>query len=352
MATLSFNHIGVLGLCAAVPKHKIDNYKYTQNFSSEDVAEVVSKIGVEERRFAPDGMCASDLSYAAAEQLILDLNIEKSEIDLVVFVSQTADYRMPATSILLQNKLKLGKQTAAFDIGLGCSGFVYGLSIVFSLINSGGFKNALLLNGETRSRVYSPKDRKTAFLFGDGGTAVLISKNEKFETSTFDLNSDGSLGDLIKMEHGGYRNPTTVDSLSEKVIDEHGNMRSGEHGYMNGPEVFNFVIREIPRSIKNLMKLANKDESLIDYFVFHQANSFMNNYLADKMKLPKEKCPSNIKNFGNTSSVSIPLAIATELKDKLQGPKTLFLSGFGVGMSWGNAIVSFEDCLISNLVEI
>jgi 3-oxoacyl-[acyl-carrier-protein] synthase-3 len=126
MATLSFNNIGILGLCAAVPLNKIDNFKQTQNFSSEDVAEVVSKIGVEERRFAPEGMCASDLCYAAAEQLIQDLNIDKSDIDLVVFVSQTADYRMPATSILLQNKLKLSKQTAAFDIGLGCSGFVVG----------------------------------------------------------------------------------------------------------------------------------------------------------------------------------------------------------------------------------
>lgn len=352
MATLSFNNIGVLGICAAVPKNKIDNYKYTQNFSSEDVAEVVGKIGVEERRFAPEGMCSSDLCYAAAEQLIQDLNIDKSDIDLVVFVSQTADYRMPATSILLQNKLKLSKQTAAFDIGLGCSGFVYGMSIVYSLVNSGGFKNALLLNGETRSRVYSPKDRKTAFLFGDAGTAALISKHEKFGKSTFDLNSDGSLGDLIKMDHGGYRNPTTSDSLSEKVIDEHGNMRSGEHGYMNGPEVFNFVLREIPKSIKKLLKLAEIDESKIDYFVFHQANTFMNEYLADKLKLPKEKCPSNIKNFGNTSSVSIPLAISTELKEKLNGSKKLFLSGFGVGMSWANAIVSFEDCMVSELVEI
>jgi 3-oxoacyl-[acyl-carrier-protein] synthase-3 len=220
------------------------------------------------------------------------------------------------------------------------------------MVNSGGFKNALLLNGETRSRVYSPKDRKTAFLFGDAGTAALISKNEKFGESTFDLNSDGSLGDLIKMDHGGYRNPTTHESSEEKVIDEYGNIRSGEHGYMNGPEVFNFVLREIPRSVKNLLKLAERDESSIDYFVFHQANTFMNNYLADKMKLPKEKCPSNIKAFGNTSSVSIPLAIATELKDKLHGSKTLFLSGFGVGMSWANAIVSFQDCKISPLVEI
>ena len=352
MATLSFNHIGIIGLCAAVPFNKINNLKHTQNFSSEDVAEVVDKIGVEERRFAPEGMCSSDLCYAAAEQLIADLNIEKSEIDLVVFVSQTADYRMPATAILLQNKLKLGKHTAAFDIGLGCSGFVYGLSIVYSLINAGGFRKALLLNGETRSRVYSPKDRKTAFLFGDAGTAVLISKHGKFGKSIFDLNSDGSLGDLIKMDHGGYRNPTTLESLSEKVIDEHGNMRSGEHGYMNGPEVFNFVIREIPRSVKNLLKQAERDESSIDYFVFHQANTFMNNYLAEKMKLPKDKCPTNIKAFGNTSSVSIPLAIATELKNKLEGSKTLFLSGFGVGMSWANAVVSFEDCQISNLVEI
>jgi 3-oxoacyl-[acyl-carrier-protein] synthase-3 len=136
MADLSFKNIGITGLAAAVPKNTIDNYNYTQFFNKEDVKDIVDKVGIKERRFAPEGMCASDLCFAAAEKLISDMNIDKSEIDLLIFISQTPDYRMPATSILLQNRLGLGKHTAAFDISLGCSAFVYGLSVVYGLMQS------------------------------------------------------------------------------------------------------------------------------------------------------------------------------------------------------------------------
>lgn len=352
MANLSFNNIGISGLAAAVPKNIIDNYSYTEFFAKEDVKEIVDKVGIKERRFAPEGMCASDLCYAAAEQLISDLKINKDEIDLLVFVSQTPDYRMPATSIILQHRLGLGKHTAAFDISLGCSAFVYGLSVVYGLMQSGGFRKALLLDGETRSRVYSPKDRKTAFLFGDGGVAALIERNEKFGNSYFSLNSDGSLSDLIKMDAGGYRNPSSVESLTEKVVDEYGNIRTDEHGYMNGADVFNFVLNEIPKNFKSVLEQSGNTNESIDYNIFHQANDYMNNYLAKKLKLDAKKVPSCIAQFGNTSSVSIPLTIGSQLQNNLNGHKKLMLCGFGVGMSWATAQINVEDCHISNLVEI
>lgn len=352
MPQLSFHNVGISGLAAAVPKNTIENYNYTEHFDSKSVKELVDKVGIKERRFAPTGMCSSDLCFAAAEQLIADMKIDKSEIDLLVFISQTPDYRMPATSITLQERLGLGKQTAAFDISLGCSAFVYGLSVVYALMQTGGFRKALLLDGETRSRIYSPKDRKTAFLFGDGGVAAIIEKNDKYGASHFSLNSDGSLSDLIKVDAGGYRNPTSEETLKEKVVDEHGNIRSDEHGYMNGPDVFNFAIREVPKDFKRVLDVANLDVSDLDYAVFHQANDYMNGYLAKKLKLKAEQVPSCIENFGNTSSVSIPLTIVTQLQNKFISPKKVVLSGFGVGMSWATAFLTIDNCYISNLVEI
>lgn len=352
MANLSFSNIGITGLAAAVPKNTIDNYKYTQFFDEEDVKEIVDKVGIKERRFAPEDMCASDLCFAAAEQLIQDMKINKEEIDLLIFVSQTPDYKMPATSIMLQHRLGLGKHVAAFDISLGCSAFVYGLSVVYGLMQSGGFRKALLLDGETRSKVYSPKDRKTAFLFGDGGVAALIERDEKFGKSFFSLNSDGSLSHLIKMDAGGYRNPSSIETLTEKVVDEHGNIRTDEHGYMNGADVFNFVLSEIPKNFKSILEASGNTNETIDFNMFHQANDYMNAYLAKKLKLESDKVPSCIAQFGNTSSVSIPLTIASQLQNKLKGHKKLMLCGFGVGMSWATAQINLQDCFISDLVEL
>ncbi|MEN7551147.1 ketoacyl-ACP synthase III [Rapidithrix thailandica] len=352
MAFLEFQNIGITGIAAAVPKTVINNYEYTAHFNKEDVKEIVEKTGIEERRFVDEHTCSSDLCFAAAEKLFSDMEIDKSEIDLLVFVSQTPDYRMPATAVILQHKLDLPSTTIAFDLSLGCSGFVYGLSVVYSFMQQNGLRKALLLDGETRSRVYSPKDRKTAFLFGDGGIAALIEKDKKFGDSFFSLNSDGSRESLIKINAGGYRNPSSVDTLKEKVIDEYGNIRSEEHGYMNGADVFNFVIREIPKNIKALSSHAKVDLSVIDYFVFHQANSYMNGYLQKKMKITAAKAPISIAKFGNTSSVSIPLTIVSELQNKLQERKQLLLCGFGVGMSWATAIINTEDCHISDITEV
>jgi 3-oxoacyl-[acyl-carrier-protein] synthase-3 len=352
MALLKFSGIGIRGISATVPKQVINNYEYTEHFPKEDVKEIVDKIGIYERRFATEDICSSDLCFDAANRLLNDLEIDRSEIDLLVFVSQTGDYRMPASSIILQNRLGLSKSTMAFDLNLGCSGFVYGLSAVYSIMQQVGFRKALLLDGETRSRIYSPKDRKTAFLFGDGGIAALIDKSENYGDSFFNLGSDGSKESLIKVNAGGYRHPSTIETLKEKVVDEYGNIRSEEHGYINGADVFNFVLQEIPKNIKQLLTHANKASEEMDYFLFHQANSYMNEYLRNKLKLNIEKVPSSIEIFGNTSSVSIPLTIVSKLKNKLSGTNQLLLSGFGVGMSWASAIIQTNNCYIGDINEI
>lgn len=352
MSFLKYEGIGISAMAAAVPKRIINNYEYTEFFPADQVKEVVDKVGVYERRFADENTCSSDLCFAAAEKLIADNGVDRSEIDLLVFISQTPDYRMPATSIILQHRLGLPNSCIAFDINLGCSAFLYGLSVVYGMMSNGNIRKALILDGETRSKVYSPKDRRSAFIFGDGGIAALIEKDNKFGVSYFSLNSDGSRSDLIMIKGGGYRNMSSVETLKEKVVDEYGNIRSDEQGYMNGADVFNFVIREIPRDIKKTLEYSNCTTEQLDYIVFHQANNFINAYIAKKMKLDTSKIPSTIAKYGNTSSVSVPLTIVSELKDKLNGNRKLLLSAFGVGMTWATGIIPFADCQISEIVEV
>lgn len=352
MGILSFSNVGISGIAAAVPRQVIKNYEYDLYFKKEDIKEVVDKIGVKERRFADENTCSSDLCFAAAEKLLNGMLVDRDEIDLLIFISQTPDYRMPATSVLLQERLKLSTSTISFDINLGCSAFLYGLTIAFSMITAGGIRKALILDGETRSKVYSQKDRKTGFLFGDGGVAALIEKGEKFGKSWFSLNSDGSRESLIKIPAGGYRKMSSLETVTEKVVDEYGNIRSEEQGYMNGADVFNFVIREVPRDFNRLLEYSGTNVNMIDYFIFHQANSYINSFLAKKLKLPEDKIPSTIEKFGNTSSVSIPLTIVSELANDLSLHKRLLLSGFGVGLTWGTAVIEVDGCYVGEIVEV
>lgn len=352
MANLSFDGVTISGMAGAVPSNVINNREYTQHFDKEAVGEIIDKTGVEQRRISNDKTTASDLCFAAANKLFSDLEIDKLEIDVLLFVSQTPDYRMPATSIVLQGRLGLPKTTAAFDISLGCSGFVYALSTAYAYAQQQGINKVLLLDGETRSKVYHPKDRKTGFIFGDAGIAAIIEKDQNVGTSFFSLNSDGLLFDLIKIDAGGYRQPSTPQTLKEKVVDKFGNIRTDEHGHMNGADVFNFVLREIPRNIKQTLTFAKTSIENFDYYVFHQANKFMNDYLVKKLKLDKNKVPATISKYGNTSSVSIPITIVDQLVGKTQGKKKLLLCGFGVGMSWATACIETNNMNISEIVEV
>lgn len=352
MAFLQYEGVGIAAMSAAVPKRVIINREYTDVFSKEEANEIVDKTGIEQRRFADEKTCSSDLCFAAAEKLFADNDIKREDIELLVFISQTPDYRMPATSVTLQHRLRLPNNTIAFDINLGCSAFLYGLSVVYGMMERSNLKKALILDGETRSKVYSPRDRRSAFLFGDGGVAALIERNPKYGKSTFSLNSDGSRADLIMIPAGGYRKMSSAETVVEKVVDEYGNMRSEEQGYMRGGDVFNFVIREIPRDIKNTLAFAGNTMDDFDFIVFHQANNFINSYIMNKMKMDAEKIPSTIAKFGNTSSVSVPLTIVSEMKGKLDGKKEVLMSAFGVGMTWATAIVPFVDCIISDIVEV
>jgi len=352
MAFLKFESVGIKGLAACVPANKVINRNYTEIFSADEAELIVEKTGIEERRFALPGTTASDLCFEAANNLLDELKVDRSEIDALLFVSQTADYRMPASAIILQDRLKLSKNTLAFDINIGCSGYVYGLSVAFMYAQQEHIRKVLLLVGETRSRVYSPKDRTTAFLFGDGGTATLIEKNKGLGVSNFLMGSDGSRQNLIKIDAGGYRNPSSFDTLKEKITDVYGNIRSAEHGYMKGSDVFSFVLREIPGNIKTLLRRAEYDWEDLDKFFFHQANKFMNDYLVKKLGVKVEKAPQSLQKYGNTSSVSIPLNVVDHYGGQRIENEAWLFSGFGVGMSWASAIIQARDIKVLPIIEV
>ncbi len=352
MAFFVHEGVAIKALTAAVPKQVFDNLSDNPHFSQEDAQAIVEKTGIYQRRVAEDGVCASDLCFAAAQQLLDENGVDRGEIDLLIFISQTPDYRMPATSIILQHRLGLPKSCAAFDVNLGCSGFVVGLNLAFAMAKQESIRKVLLLNGETRTRAYSQKDRKTGFLFGDAGSACLIEKSGDESKSYFLIDSDGEKNDYIKIKSGGYRNPSSCESLQERVFED-GSIRTDEQGYMDGNGVFEFVIIEVPRQIRKLYKQTEYTKEDIDYFVFHQANRFMNEHLIKKMKLDPGKAPFCLDKYGNTSSVSIPLTIVSELQpDFVNKSKKMLISGFGVGLSLGSAILDMNDVKIGTLLEI
>lgn len=347
MAFLEIKNVRIAGISAGVPKRicKTEDANFT-GYTAEDFA---NETGVKEARRSPT-LCTSDLCYAAAEKLISDLGWNKKEIEALVFVSQTADYILPATACILQDRLGLSKDCFAQDISLGCSGWVHGLATVAGLMQTGCIKKALLLCGDAKARI-STKTSKTASLFGAAGTATALDFSEG-KTLQFHFGTDGSGFDAIITPDGGSRGGIDKEKSFE-LYDFEGKMTNRLNAVMKGMDVFSFGISTVPKSIKKCAEHFSFDYLSSDYFVFHQANKKMNDFIAKKLKLPSEKVPISLDEFGNTSSASIPLTIVTRLKGKLsEENKKLLCCGFGVGLSWGT--VGFEtdkNIVISDLVE-
>lgn len=351
MALFQINNIEIKGLAACVPKTilRTEDYDY---ISEQERKLFTLGTGIQERRVVNENTCTSDLCYSAAKKLLQDTKTEIDKIDVLIFVSQSPDYYLPATSIILQEKLGLKKSTIAFDINLGCSGYIYGLAVISNLLSLPSFNNALLLCGDTSSFSTSNTDKSTYPLFGDAGTATLLTKKEKANPLFFNLQSDGSGWESIIIRGGGTRNRYKEGILDKKVI-EPGIERNLCNLELDGVEVFNFSLREVKPNVIDLLDFAKIGLEHIDYVVMHQANKLMNESVRKKLKVEKEKVPYSIDRFGNTSSASIPLTMVTELRNVLtKDYKQLLLSGFGVGYSWGSVILTTNKIVVSELVEI
>ena len=349
MAILRYNEIGIAAMAACVPPIIESNRDLSYFMSEEEIQKAIQNIGIEERRIAGQNVCASDLCFKAAEKLLVDNEIDKSTVDALIFVSQTAYYHQPATAPILQQRLGLSKDTLSFDINLACSGYVYGLSAAYAYASQPGINRVLLLVGETMSKIVSRYDKVNTPLFGDAGTATLIEKGN-YGDSVFSLHSDGSGYEVMMIPDGGFRNPSCCDSFVDEV-DANGDRRNREQFRMDGMAVFNFGMNVEPRDIKNLLDEAGLDLSQLDLLIYHQANKFMTDFFTKWLKFDKAKTPYSIKKFGNTSSASIPLTIVTELHDGYPERKNVILSGFGAGLSWGSVLLSLKKCAISELIE-
>lgn len=344
MAFLVFKDMRIAGFSAGVPKHIAQN----NVVSSKDyeAADFVATTGVKERRLG--NFTTSDLCYEAAERLIDDLQWNKEEIGAIVFVSQTADYILPATACILQDRLGLSKECYALDIALGCSGWVYGLSVVAGLLSKEGITKALLLAGDAKKRAEAESDP----LFGHAGTVTAVEFCEGATGFKFHVGTDGSGFDAIITPDGGARNQFTEDSL-KLVQGIDGVMRHRLQTVMKGMDVFAFGITTVPKTVKKLLEKYQKGIDSIDYFIFHQANKMMNEKIRKKLKLSEVKVPYCMQEFGNTSSASIPLTIVTQIAESTRTSCLHFLAcGFGVGLSWATVLFDTDHIVISNLVEL
>lgn len=347
MATITYHNVGIKAVSACVPPKIAYNRDLNAIMAQAEVDKIINSVGIHERHICEADVCASDLCYKAAKRLMEDNDVDPQSIDVLLFISQTSDYRIPATSCILQHRLNLPKSCACMDLSLACSGYVYALSAAFAYASMDGVGRVLLLDGETFSKIVNPRDKVNAPLYGDAGTATLIEKGD-YKDSVFILNTDGSGENSVKIP-AGMRNPVTIDSLKEKER-ENNNIRTDMEVYMDGMDVFNFAISVVPKSIKEIAKAAQAELSDIDYLLFHQSNRFMTDFFVKRLKFDEKKVPYSISKYGNTSSASIPLTIVSELEHKMEGEKQVIMCGFGAGLSWGTALIHYRDCRISPIM--
>ena len=350
MAIFSISGIAVRGISAAVPTQSEDN-ESLDLIPDRERSAFVEQTGIRYRRVAPAGMTASDLCISSAEPLLAKLNWSPTDIDVLIFISQTPDYLIPNTASVIHHRLGMSKKCIALDINLGCSGYVYGLSVIGSLLRNMPGGKGLLLVGDCSTSVISRKDKSTWPLFSDAGSATALECADD-DVWHFNLQSDGSGYQDIMINDGGHRSPFTAASLTPHEYAP-GISRNGLEMKLDGINVFNFALREVTPNVQELLSAVDIPQSSVDYFVLHQGNKLMLECIRKKLKEDTNKFPYSLYHFGNTSSASIPVTIVTELQIKLTGRRAnLLLSGFGVGLSWGSVLLSLNNAIILPLVEV
>lgn len=319
-------------IACAVPDNKVTIDSLSKVFGTNVTSRFTESTGiVETYRVLPE-QTASDLAFVAGDELIKKTGVEKSRIGAMVVVTQSPDYRRPSNASVLQKRLELPIECACMEINLGCSGFIYGLQSAMSLMNSSDIEYALLLLGETATKIVNPNDKSIAMLYGDAGAAVLLKRKEN-ETSQTILKSDGNRFKAIILPAGGFRD---MNPGGERFKCMDGVERSLYDVYMDGASVFSFSISDVPETIKEYFELTGSKLDDFDSFLFHQANLFIVKQLIRKLKLPKEKVPVSLDRFGNTGGLSIPLTLCDAYgeEDEDRVINTL-MCGFGIGLSWG-----------------
>jgi 3-oxoacyl-[acyl-carrier-protein] synthase-3 len=354
MAFLDIKNVQMRGIAACVPSRVEENRDYSL-LKEGEIKKYIDTTGVERRHCAiHDGsICTSDLCQKAAEQLLIDLKWDKSEIDMILFVSHTTDYRLPATACVLQDKMGLSTDCLAYDITLGCSGFLVGLGNIGSIMAGGNIKKALLMVGNTQSEYANYEDKSMYFLLGDAGTVTALEYDANAGTTmSFNYMTDGSGRHSVIVPDGGSRNPVTPKSFELESYPD-GAKRTRLNERMDGADVFSFAIKNVPKNFRALVEKKGINTENVDYFLIHQASKFLFEKLRKKIKAPIEKTPTNIKEFGNTSGATIPLLMVTELHQELQSKSLeLAMTAIGVGYSVASGYVKTEKMVCSDLMYL
>lgn len=336
--------IRIAGISGALPGKKVDNTEYASVFDEDTVRKTIESTGVQSTYHSVEKQTASDLAYVAADNLLKTKNIDPSEIGILLFVCAHHDYIAPATAFVLQKQLGIPEDSIVYDINLGCSGFIYGLQTGASMLLTSDTRKALILFGDSSSRVVSPDDT-SRLLFGDSGAAVLLEKTaDESDIMTFGLKSDGTRYNEIYVPAGGFRHPNGSHELK---MEEDGHKRSDYHSHMNGTNVFVFSVTDVPDLVREFMADRSITPDDVDMLFMHQPNLFIIKNLLKKLKFPAQKAPMTIDKYGNTSAVSIPITMCDRYGEDKDGKKNVLMLGFGIGLSWGAAYaaVDTEDIL-------
>lgn len=349
MAFLEIKNVKIAGIAACVPPKRVDNMDSDLVEDKRELEKYIETTGVRYRYIAEDGICSSDLCKTAADKLIEEMGVDKSEIGCLIMVTQTPDYIFPATACILQDRLGLPTDCMSFDITMSCPGWIYGLSVISSLISAGKIKKGLLLVGETSTKAKSPFDRVN-LLAGDAGTATILEYDEDASPLLFNMHTDGSNYRSLIIPDGGYRNPITPKSF-EYYECKDGMKRNRTQSNMEGEDILSFAMHAAPKCIKGMLEHFEIDKETVDYFLIHQANQMINKLIQKRLKIDDEHCPYNICEFGNTSSTTIPLMIVNKLRNQIGGKKVI-ACGFGTGLAWGSLFTELsQDITISELLH-
>jgi 3-oxoacyl-[acyl-carrier-protein] synthase-3 len=334
----------IIDIAGYLPESLLSNEDLASVFPDWPAEKILSKTGIANRHIAGVNETAGDLAFQAATKLFAKGSCKPNDIDFLILCTQAPDYILPTTACVLQHRLGLRTSAGALDINLGCSGFVYGLSLAKGLIETGIANNVLLLTADTYSKYIHPLDKSVRTLFGDGAAATLVSVVSgelSGSIGPFVFGTDGSGAKNLMVEAGGFRMPSSSQT-SQPDLDDSGNTRSLDNLYMNGAEVMSFSLSEVPKALNALLEKMEATREEIDFFILHQANKFMLEALRKKLKITSDKFPVHIENVGNTVSSTIPLAMANQMEHGLihTGSKVILI-GFGVGYSWAAAAIGF-----------
>ncbi len=332
----------IADMAGYLPARTLGNEELAALYPAWPADKILEKTGIRTRHIAADDETAGDLACAAARQLFAQGKVAAADVDFVILCTQAPDHLLPTTACLLQHRLGIPTHAGALDVNLGCSGFVYCLSLAKGLVETGAARCVLVLTADTYSKIIHPLDKSVRTLFGDAAaaTAVVASDDPTPAIGPFVFGTDGSGGDHLIVPAGGFRRPRDAGTAQD-VCDDSGNTRTAEHLAMDGAEVMAFTLREVPRAVEALLQKSGLAADAIDYFVMHQANQFILNALRKKLRVEPERVPIVMQETGNTVSSTIPLALlALRARGQLDSPRRLMLVGFGVGLSWAACVLT------------